>query len=66
MFEQLTLFRDIPIGEKIEYISCGKKYKGVMQGYAYNGKYIECTTNQKGYSGVLLHIENKGRNWFTK
>lgn len=65
MFEQLRLF-DSLIGQKVEYISCGKKYKGTVKSYSYSGKYIKCTTNQKGYSGVLLPITKKGKEWFIK
>ncbi|APH15501.1 MULTISPECIES: hypothetical protein [Clostridium] len=68
MIKQLSLFdNDIPqIGQKIQYISCGKKYNGIVKGYSYGNKYIDCTTNQKGFSGVSLHILNKGKNWFVK
>lgn len=68
MTEQLSLFNDdVPqIGQNIEYISCGKKYKGIVISYSYGNKYINCSTNQKGYSGVSLHIANKNNNWFIK
>ena len=66
MVEQLSLFNIPEIGQKIEYISCGKKYKGTVTGYLYSGKYITCTTNEKGFSGVSLHIETKGEIWFLK
>ncbi|KGN00332.1 hypothetical protein IRP63_05280 [Clostridium botulinum] len=64
--EQLSLFKLPQVGEKIEYISCGKKYKGIVKCYSHEGKYIDCTTNQKGFSGVSLHVENKGKDWFLK
>lgn len=66
MVEQLSLFNIPLIGQKIEYISCGKKYKGTVKGYLYGGKYIDCTTNQKGFSGVSLHVANKDKIWFLR
>lgn len=66
MIEQLTLFDKPQIGQKIEYMSCGKKYKGIVTGYLYNDLYIDCTSNQKGFSGVQLHIRNKGKTWWLK
>lgn len=66
MVEQLSLFKMPQIGQKIEYISCDKKYRGTVKGYSHKGKYIDCTTNQKGFSGVSLHVENKDVIWFMK
>lgn len=68
MFEQLSLFNnDVPsIGQTIEYISCGKKYRGIVKGYSFKNKYIDCTTNQKGFCGVSLHVANKEKIWFIK
>lgn len=68
MVEQLNFFNnDMPqIGQKIEYICVGKKYKGIVTGYSDGNNYIDCTTNERGFSGVSLHILNKGKTWFTK
>lgn len=68
MAKQLSLFDAIipQIGEKIEYISCGKKYKGIVKDYSHGNRYINCTTNQKGFSGVSLHVENKDKIWVVK
>ncbi|HBJ2623066.1 hypothetical protein FDA52_04865 [Clostridium botulinum] len=56
--EQLSLFNnDIHLtGQKIEYISCGKKYKGEVIGCSFNDRYVECTSNEEGYSGVHLPL----------
>lgn len=67
MIEQLSFFGSLPqIGQHVEYICCGKKYKGIVKGYSYGNTYVDCTTNDKVFSGVSLPMSRKGEDWITK
>lgn len=65
MDEQLSFFNSL-IGKKVEYVSCGKKYKGEVIGYSFNDRYVECTSNEKGYSGVHLPLSKLDVDWTVK